>query len=126
MESVLPGYKYHRSILDTNPVSEIILSDGIEQPHLLVFSAYDKVALRSNIDAHSKIAVKAGLHDLAYTLATRRSKLSHRSFAVCRKSSLEKGIEAALQTVVERKKSTTIAFAFTGVYSSALLNIPLT
>ena len=115
VESVVPGYKHHRSLLDATPVSKTLLNDGIEQPHLLVFSAYDKVALRSNIEAHSRVAEKAGLHDLAYTLGTRRSKLSHRSFAVCRLGSLDAGFEAARQTVIEGGKSITVAFAFTGM-----------
>ncbi|KAL8771520.1 MAG: hypothetical protein Q9194_004856, partial [Teloschistes cf. exilis] len=85
------------------------------RPFLLPFSAHDKATLKSNIDAHGKVADRYALLDLSYTLANRRSQLSSRAFTVTSHANLEhvfnqqEGFRFA-----EKKKAPTIGFAFTG------------
>ncbi|MCJ1284085.1 hypothetical protein MMC26_003416 [Xylographa opegraphella] len=84
------------------------------RPHILVFSAHDKPTLMRNLDAYSNIEDTVNLPDLAYTLASRRSKLSFRTFGICRTQSLQVDILKASHTVIKTKDPASVAFVFTG------------
>ncbi|KAL8921987.1 MAG: hypothetical protein Q9208_005441 [Pyrenodesmia sp. 3 TL-2023] len=85
------------------------------RPFLLPFSAHDKATVKSNIDAHGKVADRYNLLDLSYTLANRRSQLSSRAFTVASHANLgsvfnkQDGFHFG-----EKKRVPTIGFAFTG------------
>ncbi len=53
-----------------------------KRPFLFPFSAADKSSLQRNIAAHASIFDKYSLHDLAYTLGTRRTRHTSRAFTV--------------------------------------------
>ena len=86
------------------------------RPFLLPFSAHDKVTLKRNIAAYSKVACKYNILDLSYTLANRRSRLASRGFVVANQASLETvlGSDAEAFSFAEKKKTPTIGFIFTG------------
>jgi len=85
------------------------------RPFLLPFSAHDKTTLKSNIDAHGKVADHYKLLDLSYTLANRRSQLSARAFAVASHANLDSVFnEQDGFRFAEKKKIPTVGFAFTG------------
>ena len=85
------------------------------RPFLLLFSAHDKATLKSNIDAHGKIARHYQLLDLSYTLANRRSRLSSRAFAVASHANLDIALNKQEgYHFAEKQRIPTIGFAFTG------------
>ena len=85
------------------------------RPFLLPFSAHNKATLKSNIDAHGKVANRYSLLDLSYTLANRRSQLSSRAFAVASHANLDSTFEAhGGFHFAEKKKTTRVGFVFTG------------
>jgi acyl transferase domain-containing protein/NADPH:quinone reductase-like Zn-dependent oxidoreductase len=53
-----------------------------DRPFLLPFSAADKSSLQRAIESHAGVADKYTLHDLAFTLGTRRTRHASRAFAV--------------------------------------------
>ncbi|KAL8723272.1 MAG: hypothetical protein Q9225_000394 [Loekoesia sp. 1 TL-2023] len=85
------------------------------RPFLLPFSAHDKATLKSNIDAHGRVADRYNLLDLSYTLANRRSQLSSRAFTVVSYANLDsvfnrqEGFHFS-----EKKKVHSLGFVFTG------------
>ena len=85
------------------------------RPFLLLFSAHDKATLKSNIDAHGKVACRYNLLDLSYTLANRRSQLSSRAFAVANHANLNTTFNKQQGfCFAEKKRVSTIGFVFTG------------
>ena len=83
---------------------------------LLPFSAHDKVALQSNIAQISQWIGEYKLSDLIFTLAHRRSRFSHRAYAIVQPQQLSEGIENGV-LVSERlsgREARSIGFIFTG------------
>ncbi|KAK3342085.1 KR domain-containing protein [Lasiosphaeria hispida] len=87
-----------------------------KRPFLLPFSAHDKATLKRNIDAHGQVAGRYNLLDLSYTLATRRTKLASKAFAVASHSTLDDAFSnvAASFTFADKKAAKTVGFVFTG------------
>ena len=97
---------------------------GIEKPqgnvteddsrlHLILLSAKNDLSLQDSVNKHAKYLEEHGrarLHDLAYTLSTRRDHLEQRTFAIC------DGKEPMLaQASVRTTNYTkTLVFVFTG------------
>ncbi|KAJ5424596.1 Acyl transferase/acyl hydrolase/lysophospholipase [Penicillium cf. griseofulvum] len=73
------------SAISSNPKATL---PGLSNPRLLVLSAHTADSLRKRISQITDYAKNHPncLHDLLYTLATRRSHLSHRAFAVMQPS----------------------------------------
>ncbi|KAI1806790.1 ketoacyl-synt-domain-containing protein [Daldinia bambusicola] len=116
-QSMAPGYRTHKIISqaskDTNGSIHRDLSD--ERAHLLVFSAHDEATLRNNLTNYSNGCNDKSLIDLAYTLGVRRTKFSHRTFAIARKESLESDITAASVNITQAPSVPAIAaLVFTG------------
>ncbi|KAF7864333.1 uncharacterized protein EAF02_010301 [Botrytis sinoallii] len=92
--------------------------ENLNRPYLLVFSAHDRETLERNIDAHAQLnfglAKGQPMLDLAYTLACRRTKLTRRAFAVCRKESYVNSLSSALENDHAEKGPATVALIFTG------------
>ncbi|KAI1474013.1 polyketide synthase [Daldinia eschscholtzii] len=89
------------------------------RPHLLVYSAHDKAALKRNIAAHGKVAADYDLIDLSYTLANRRTHFSSRGFTVTSLATLNKAFQSEEDWKFAEKKNPSgnerkIGFAFTG------------
>ncbi|TVY54903.1 Reducing polyketide synthase DEP5 [Lachnellula cervina] len=87
-----------------------------KRPFLLPFSAHDKPTLLRNIAAHGKVVANYELLDLSHTLATRRSVMPSKSFAVVSHSTLEdifSNIPATF-SFAHKKKTPTLGFVFTG------------
>ncbi|KAF7919956.1 uncharacterized protein EAE98_009190 [Botrytis deweyae] len=120
VEALLPHYHNHNSLYKTTHA----LSNGDEnienlnRPHLLVFSAHDRETLERNIDAHAQLSFGLAkgqpMLDLAYTIACRRTKLTRRAFAVCRKESYVNSLSSALENEHAEKDPATVALIFTG------------
>lgn len=114
VESTVPNYKGHKHVHQSRSNSGSVPHGGSERAHLLVFSAHDKATLKRNLDSYSSIGDKVDLLDLAYTLGTRRTKLSCRAFAVCRKQSYSTDLANASDIVIASNEPTTVALLFTG------------
>ncbi|GLA55100.1 type I Iterative Polyketide synthase (PKS) [Aspergillus niger] len=84
--------------------------------YLLPFSAHDKITLRRNIEAHGKVAANYSLLDLSYTLATRRSVLASKAFAVASYGTLSTVFDAVGEhfAFADKKSIRSVAFVFTG------------
>ncbi len=72
---------------------------------LLVFSANDEKALQSNIKAIGSIAENYDAAHLAYTLASRRSRFSHRAFVVAPPATIKQSLEEASVISVKSQRS---------------------
>lgn len=110
----MPGYNNHTSLIQAESYTNGVHEDVVAPSKLLVFSAHDKPTLKRNLEAYSKIGDKANLLDLSYTLACRRTKHEHRTFAICRKETYDNSLETALDNAIEHKEPSTVAFIFTG------------
>ncbi|KAI0379327.1 polyketide synthase [Hypomontagnella monticulosa] len=90
------------------------------RPHLLVFSAHEKSALKRNIAAHGQVAANYDLLDLSYTLANRRTHFSSRGMVVSSLANLSKAFSSEEDWKFAEKKagssneSNLIGMAFTG------------
>ena len=83
--------------------------------HLLVFSAHDAVTLRRNVAAIANVAEKYDPLDLAYTLASGRTKLQHRGYAISTQEAVGSHFSAEKVTVGTVKSGKPqLAFVFTG------------
>jgi acyl transferase domain-containing protein/NADPH:quinone reductase-like Zn-dependent oxidoreductase len=101
---------------DKRPRQAPRLAAHRKRPFLLPFSAHDKPTLLRNIDAHGKVVDNYDLLDISYTLATRRSVLSRKAFAVASYSTLGDVFSNAPANFAfaEEKKTPTLGFVFTG------------
>ena len=114
VESVLPDYRRHKFIHRSVSIPNEFHEESCDRPYLLVFSAHNEATLKCNLNAYSDVGSKADLLDLAYTLATRRTKHSSRTFAICRKRSFSADFAKASESTIEPAEVATVAFAFTG------------
>lgn len=119
VESVVPDYQLHRFARNVTSKLEDLPRNSTVRPQLLVWSAHDKATLKRNIEQYGKVANNFELLDVSYTLAHRRSLLAVRAFAVCREQPVSVDFVNAVQTIAENKKPATIAFVFTGEYTSS-------
>jgi acyl transferase domain-containing protein len=103
-------YKHAKSLMPTNSTSR----KSSTRPHLLTFSAHDEATLKLNIQAHSKLQTFPDILDLSYTLATRRSKLTTRAYAIARQDTIKTDILSSLRSIKQKSGAPVIAFAFTG------------
>lgn len=83
---------------------------------LLPFSAHNQASLIANVDALSRVAHKHSLADVAYTLSAKRSRFSHRAYAVVDKSLVEEsGPDLSLETkTFFSPQALRVGFVFTG------------
>lgn len=83
---------------------------------LLPFSAHNQASLLANVDALSRVAHKHSLADVAYTLSAKRSRFSHRAYAVVDKSRIEgSGPGLSLETkAFFSPQALRVGFVFTG------------
>ncbi|KAG6362705.1 hypothetical protein INS49_007798 [Diaporthe citri] len=83
---------------------------------LLPFSAHNQASLLANVDALSGVAHKHSLADVAYTLSAKRSRFSHRAYAVVDKSHIgESGPGLSLETkAFFSSQALRVGFVFTG------------
>lgn len=83
---------------------------------LLPFSAHNQASLLANVDALSRVAHKHSLADVAYTLSAKRSRFSHRAYAVVDKSRIEEsGPVLGLETkAFFSPQALRVGFVFTG------------
>ncbi|KAE8839561.1 hypothetical protein HRS9122_06166 [Pyrenophora teres f. teres] len=87
-----------------------------ERPLLFVFSAKDETALQKNVAAIAQSSSKFHVSDLAYTLISKRSRFSHRSFAVATAEDLGSQLAGglAIQKIKNRESTCQICLVFTG------------
>ena len=84
-------------------------------PHLLCFSAHDKVTLQRNIEAIRRVADKYYLADLAYTLNLRRTKHAQRAFVVASETQVAGAlVEPRIKFGTSPKRQSDVGFLFTG------------
>lgn len=130
VDSVAPGYCRHSTskhashhVNGTNGTNGVMeMKSGKARPQLLLFSAHDKLTLQNNLADHERICAQYDPTDLAYTLGRRRSKLSHRTFAVVdpKGSNLETEFQtASTDILVETGKAISAALVFTGMQKNA-------
>lgn len=81
---------------------------------LLPFSAHNDTSLTSNIKALSEVAIRWPLADLAYTLGSKRSRFSQRSFRIVDKNALATGLTNEERIFTSPLQTATIGFVFTG------------
>lgn len=83
---------------------------------LLPFSAHNQASLQANVDALSRVAHKHSLADVAYTLSAKRSRFSHRAYAMVDKSRIEEsGPGLSLETkAFFSPQALRVGFVFTG------------
>lgn len=89
------------------------------RPFLLPFSAADKSSLQRNIAAHASVVSKYSLHDLAFTLGTRRTRHASRAFTVASLDSLADVFANADSAFTwadkkQQQKQDRVGFVFTG------------
>ena len=116
--SVVPGYnghKFMRQPTERTP-SPIINDLEAERPHLLLFSAHNRVTLENYITDISSTCPGVCINDLSYTLGTRRTKLDQRTFAVTRINTFLSDVNAASAAITSSPRGKSIpAFVFTGM-----------
>lgn len=133
VDSVAPGYRRHSTSKHashhangTNGINGLTeLESGKARPQLLLFSAHDKLTLQNNLADHERICSQYDPTDLAYTLGRRRSKLSHRTFAVVdpKGSDLETEFQkASTDILVETGKTISAALVFTGISKNNVMS----
>lgn len=130
VDSVAPGYCRHSTSKHANHhVNGTNGTNGMMEtparPQLLLFSAHDKLTLQNNLADYSSSCSQYDSADLAYTLGRRRTKLSHRTFAVVdpKGSNLETEFQtASTDILVEAGKAVSAALVFTGMYNVAFLS----
>ncbi|KAI9714017.1 MAG: polyketide synthase [Bogoriella megaspora] len=108
----------------TNGVSKELNKDNLKTPKILVWSAADEKSLRDMIAQCQEFSTSmlanhkvnsSFIHDLAYTLDSRRSRLAYQSWTtVSSVNDLEHLEKNASAPVVRKGKTPRIAFAFTG------------
>ncbi|KAK0726009.1 KR domain-containing protein [Lasiosphaeris hirsuta] len=117
---VRPGDGQAYRFFDSNKSSKLSTprrATHRKRPFLLPFSAHDKATLKRNIDAHGAVAGRYSLLDLSYTLATRRTKLASRAFAVASHTTLDDAfgnVAAAFGFAENKRAARTVGFVFTG------------
>ncbi|KAI1743139.1 ketoacyl-synt-domain-containing protein [Xylaria scruposa] len=115
--SMVPGYRAHKLLCDDEAVCDRHFDNQPEndQAYLLVFSAHNEVTLRNNLRSYSEGCCRANLIDLAYTLGTRRTKFSCRTFAVAHQGTLASDIQSASDNIGEEPRGhAALAYVFTG------------
>lgn len=107
--SLYPNYQHGK------PKASAEYDHSASRPFLVTLSANDKATLNRNIEAHTKVANKYYLADLAYTLNKKRTKLNQRGFSVVREGQEAKGFAlSAFKVGAASKGVPDIAFIFTG------------
>lgn len=82
---------------------------------LLPFSAHSTSSLQLNIQALSRVIQERSLADVAYTLASKRSRLQHRCFHVVSKDNASKDLlENDARTFASLGHDARVGFIFTG------------
>lgn len=130
VDSVAPGYRRHSTrnhsshhVNGTNGTKGVMeTKSGVARPQLLLFSAHDKLTLQNNMANYSSSSCQYDPADLTYTLGRRRTKLSHRAFAVVdpKGSNLEVEFQTASSDIlVEPGRAISAALVFTGMYNNA-------
>ncbi|KAI3541422.1 PKSN polyketide synthase for alternapyrone biosynthesis protein [Colletotrichum filicis] len=91
------------------------------RPKVLALSAHDQAGVKRLSSAYAQFAAKSQhrdgsfVHEMAYTLAARRTKHPFRSFAVASTvDDLASSVSAAPATLKRSAKNGTLAFVFTG------------
>ncbi|CAK1361377.1 Lovastatin diketide synthase LovF [Cercospora beticola] len=126
VSSVLPGYQSFKTretsrqnvttakITGTMGSGESTFFTKERTQFLLPFSAHDLDTLRANIAATRDVADQYDTEDLAYTLAARRSRFSHRGYAVVNKTSTAHDLEEQAISIGKRGHGANIVFVFNG------------
>ncbi|KAJ5798323.1 polyketide synthase [Penicillium pulvis] len=110
IDSLFPNYQQHGK-----PKFEAAYDHSASRPFLLGFSAHGKTTLTRNIVAHSQVADRYYLADLAYTLLHHRTKFTQRAFTVTSESNLVNAFDANQITYgVAPKVTPSVGFLFTG------------
>ncbi|KAL7623513.1 hypothetical protein AAE478_007196 [Parahypoxylon ruwenzoriense] len=81
---------------------------------LLAFSAHSESSLRTNIDALSCVIDKHSMADISYTLGTKRSKFSRRTFRIVDKDNVIQGLSDDKRVFTSPAQLANIGFVFTG------------
>lgn len=83
---------------------------------VLPFSAHNQSSLLANMDALSRVAHKHSLADVAYTLSAKRSRFSHRAYAVVDTNRIrESGLDLSQdKKVFSSPQALRVGFVFTG------------
>ena len=109
VESLYPFYSHGQARDQSN------YDNSTHRPLLVGFSAHDKTTLQRNVDAHARVADKFYLADLAHTLNARRTRFSHRAYAISREGhEAEDFAMPQLTTGTAPSKVPDLAFIFTG------------
>jgi acyl transferase domain-containing protein len=109
VESLYPFYEHGRRSDIASP------KQSVSRPFLITMSAHDKVTLQRNIEAHAAVASRYSLHDLAYTLNTRRTKFDTRAFGVVHETKVDTEFAySAFNLGTVTTTNNKIGFLFTG------------
>jgi acyl transferase domain-containing protein/NADPH:quinone reductase-like Zn-dependent oxidoreductase/SAM-dependent methyltransferase/NADP-dependent 3-hydroxy acid dehydrogenase YdfG len=81
---------------------------------LLPFTAHSKESLKLNIDALTSLIGDLQLSDVAYTLASKRSKLSQRTFRVVDTAQPAEGLVSGGKVLRAPLQTSNVGFVFTG------------
>uniref|UniRef100_A0A8H7K7F4 Carrier domain-containing protein n=1 Tax=Bionectria ochroleuca TaxID=29856 RepID=A0A8H7K7F4_BIOOC len=112
-KTVIPEYCGHKGAYQVEMTGETQRST--QRSHLLLFSAHNAQTLQTSLSKITSSSMAHELKDLAYTLAVRRTKFDHRTFAVVQKDTFRSGVNDASNAIVSIKpKETVTAFVFTG------------
>ncbi|KAL1883173.1 Type I Iterative PKS [Diaporthe australafricana] len=109
------GNKGPRHLPITNHSKLVKRADAkTRQLILLLFSGHNEPSLKLNINALSLVTNQHCLADIAYTLASKRSRLSHRTFRVVDKDSVTEGLETSQRVFQSPLEPARLGFVFTG------------
>ena len=87
VDSLCPWYEHGQSKREATYKYHVT-----SRPFLIGFSAHDKATLTKNINAHTTVAQKYYLADLAYTLNMKRTKFPQKAFTVAREDTEAKDL----------------------------------
>jgi acyl transferase domain-containing protein len=106
----------HPELLDAEVVHKYEVSN--RRLTLLPFSAHNEIALAANIDALQKSISCFPLSDVAYTLSSRRTRFSNRSYAIVDAASPMDIQRVAPVSKALGNQTCRIGFVFTGMEES--------
>jgi acyl transferase domain-containing protein len=116
------GYTNGNGHNQGNGISYLMTNGNASEPEprkirfLLPFSAHDEQTLQANYVALAKSIITWDLVDVAFTLSSRRTFLSYRSFAITNGEEAQNGLPVEKVSATKKRASVTptLGFVFTG------------
>ncbi|KAH3958559.1 hypothetical protein HBH98_077040 [Parastagonospora nodorum] len=126
VDSILPGHQSFKkrgadrqdtaSDLETGEMGSdgVVFKTKTRTQFLFPFSAHDVTTLNANIDSLRQVSEDYDVEDIAFTLTSRRSRFSNRTFCIVNKHSVMDDLTDNMIRPDKRGEGTNIAMVFTG------------